>query len=465
MKNILKNKYCHTLLGGILIVLFSGFPLMADSDFSPAFALGEDTKSTLEAGPRVLTINECLDIVLSNNPTLKASQYSLESARQDIKVARSDFLPTLSASGNYTQLSSIDASGSADPDYVDQIKRDAVLSLSQTLYAGGRIENTWRRASDRSLAIAEDRNYMEAKLAYHLRVRFFELMKAREDVTVAVDTVKRLEADAATVEAFYEKELAPYAQVLQARVDLSDARQNLSIAENTVERKRSDLFALMDEPYNSKTTFAGGLHHYKIPFGMTEDTCIDAAFENRSDLKSLVHQLEMLEKDADIALGKYHPIIKLNAGLYDQDKDYDDASVATNYDQHNTYWSAGVNFSWSLFDGGRAWQEKEKYGIEMKRVKEQIREIRSNIGTGIRTALFSLSEAQERTKTALEGMIAADEYYERESRRFQAGIATIASVLDAQVRVTRARGSHAQALLDYQLARAELDFLMGTPVK
>ncbi|MBF0235996.1 MAG: TolC family protein, partial [Desulfamplus sp.] len=45
-----------------------------------------------------------------------------------------------------------------------------------------------------------------------------------------------------------------------------------------------------------------------------------------------------------------------------------------------------------------------------------------------------------------------------------AGIATISSVLDAQVRVTRAHSNYNQALLDYQLARADLDFLTGSAV-
>ncbi len=186
-----------------------------------------------------------------------------------------------------------------------------------------------------------------------------------------------------------------------------------------------------------------------------------AAIQDRSDLKSIDHQLKMLEKDAAVAVARYHPVVKLDAGLYDQDKDYDHLAS----DQHNTYWSAGLNVTWTLFDGGRGWHEKGRYLIEMKRVKEQYNEIRSRLETGILTALFSLSEAEQRITTTSGGMNAADEYYERESKRFQAGIATISSVLDSQVRVTRARGSHAQAMLDYQLARAELDFMMGSGEK
>ncbi len=409
----------------------------------------------------VLTLDDCLNLVLTNNPRLKSSEYMLASAQQDLKVVRADFLPTLSASSSYTHIGSIDASGSADPDYVDQQKLNFSLSLSQTLYAGRRIVNTYEKTVERTHAVQADRDHTASELVYQIKVLFFQLMKAKEDVTVAVDTLKRLEADAAAADAFYERELLPYAQVLQTRVDLADASQNLGIAKNMVERKRSELFALMNESFNSKVVFSGGLNYYNMPFELTAEQCVEAAIQDRSDLKSIDHQLKMLEKDAAVAVARYHPVVKLDAGLYDQDKDYDHLAS----DQHNTYWSAGLNVTWTLFDGGRGWHEKGRYLIEMKRVKEQYNEIRSRLETGILTALFSLSEAEQRITTTSGGMTAADEYYERESKRFQAGIATISSVLDSQVRVTRARGSHAQAMLDYQLARAELDFMMGSGEK
>lgn len=445
-------------LSMLLLLLFLGSPVTADE------SAAESGESATLVTERVLTLKDCLDLVLTRNPTLKASEYMLASAQQDLKAAQADFLPTLSASSSYTQLRSLYASGSEDFDYLGQLKFNAAVALSQTLYAGRRIVNARDKSFERTRMVEMERANIASQLAYQVKVTFFQLMKAGEDVTVAVDTVTRLRADAAAAEAFYEKELAPYAQVLQARVDLADARQKMSIAENTVDRKRSELFALINEPFNREVTFKGRLNYYQMTFDLTARQCFDAAIQNRSDLKSLDHQLKMLEKDAAIAMARYHPVVKLDVGAYDQDRDYDqDNAYGQSRDQHNTYWSAGINVSWNLFDGGRGWHEKKKYLIEMKRIKEQYREIESYLETEILTSLFSLSEAKQRITTTSEGMAAADEYYERESKRFQAGIATIASVLDAQVRVTRARGSYAQALLDYQLARANLDFMMETP--
>ncbi len=407
------------------------------------------------ASEKVLSLNDCLKIGLESNPKLKSANFMVDAAKEEINAAKADFLPSVSAGGNYNNINSIDSSGPTDSDFVDQQNTNYNIGVSQIIYAGNRLVNSRDRAIERKKMFLEEKAYTKAELIYQIKVVYFQLMKAKQDVQVGIDTVKRLEADVAAAKAFYEKEMTPYAQVLQAEVDLADARQQLSKINNTVDRKKSELFVLMNQPFNSEIIFSGSLDYYPKGFNMTSKQCLENAIARRPDLKSLSYQISMTEKDIKIAEGKYHPIVKLNAGYYDQDKDYD---ISDSSDQRNKYWSAGVNLSWSLFDGGRAWYEKRRSKIEMDRIREQVKDIKSRLEAGIVTALMSLSEAEDRIKATSESMIASKEYYEMENKRFQAGIATIASVLDAQVRVTRADGSYNQALLDYQLARAELDF-------
>ncbi len=435
-----------------IITVFTIIFLASISDRIGDFAFAED---------KVLSLDDCLKIGLANNPKLKSAKFMVDSAQEDINAAKADFLPSVNAGANYNNISSIDSSGTIDFDYIDQQNTNYNIGVSQILYAGKRLVNSRDRAVERRKMFLEEKAYTQAELTYQIKVVYFQLMKAKQDVQVGIDTVKRLEADVATARAFYEKEMAPYAQVLQAEVDLADARQELSRINNTVDRKKSELFVLMNQPFNSDTTFLGGLDYYSKGFNMTSKECLDQAVANRPDLKSLSHQMAMTEKDVQIAEGKYHPMVKLNAGYYDQDKDYD----TQNSDQRNTYWSAGLNLSWTLFDGGRGWYEKRRSKIEMDRIREQVKDIKSRLEAGIVTALMSLSEAEGRINATAESVTASKEYYDMETKRFQAGIATIASVLDAQVRVTRADGSYNQALLDYQLARAELDFWTAAGVE
>lgn len=424
------------------------------------------------ASENVLSLNDCIKLGLANNPNLTSAKLMVDSAQEDINAAKADFLPSVSAGVNYNTIKHDDGSGRIDTDYVDQQNTVYNIGVSQVLYAGRRLVNTRDRAVERRKMFLEDKAYTEAELAYQIKSTYFKLMKAKQDVQIGVDTVKRLEADATAVRAFYEKEMAAYAQVLQAEVDLADARQQLSIIENRVDRQKSDLFVLINQPFNPDITFSGRLDYYPKGFRMTQSECLEKAISSRPDLKSLDHQIVMAEKDIAIAKGQYYPLVKLNAGYYNQDKNYKDEqyqgtnlsgqAVYTDLDYKNQYWSAGVNLSWNLFDGGRAWYQKRRSQIDISRLKEQTKAIISRLESGIVTSLLSLSEAEERIKATAEGIKSSKEYYDMEDKRFQAGIATVSSVLDAQVRVTRAHSNYNQALLDYQLARADLDFLTGS---
>lgn len=415
---------------------------------------------------QVLTLNDCLEYGLKNNPALKAAEFSVDSAIQNKKSARADFLPSISSSYSLNSLTSENSKGPTETDYLDQDISSFSVRLSQILYAGSKICNTFAKAKAQEQMYIADKELAKLELVHRIETTFFQLMKAKQDVDADIDTVKRLKESVKSADAFFQKQLVPYVDILQAKVDLADAKQQLSMTKNSVNRIRVALFSLMNMP-NSEKSFTGGLDYYSSKYQTAYEACLKKALKNRPDLESLKNRVIMYEKEAAISSGAYLPVIKFDAGYYDQDRDYDTLapSFAGDYnrDQRNRYWSAGVYATWNLFDGGRAWFQKGKYNYEVKKVKELIKDAENMIKTGIHKALFSLSEAEQRIKSTSEAVIAAKEYYKREDKRLQAGIGTIPALLDAQARFTRAQGNHTQALLDYQLARAELKLMTGDP--
>ena len=389
----------------------------------------------------------------------------VEGSTQNIKSVRADFLPSISSSYSVGTITSESSKGPTETEYIDQDARNFSVRLSQILYAGSRVFNAFAKAKAEKQMYFADKELKKLELIYNIEVTFFQLMKAKQDVGAAMDTVKRLKEGVNSAKAYFEKQLVPYVDVLLAEVDLADADQQLSMTKNSVNRKRVALFSLMNMPLDQEIGFTGGSDYYSSKHEITFEECREKAVENRPDLESLKKQIIMTEKEVDIALGAYLPVIKLDLGYYDQDSDYDEPGISYTVpydrDQRNRYWSAGVYATWDLFDGGRAWFNKNKYKAEIKKIKELIKDAQNEITTGIRNALFSISEAEQRIKSSLNAVGAAKEYYKREDKRLRVNIGTIPALLDAQARLTRAQGNYNQALLDYQLARAELKLMMG----
>lgn len=413
---------------------------------------------------QTMTLDQCLAKGMENNPSLKAAQLRMESAGYDIKAARADFLPAVSSAWSASTLSSQRSTGPTDADFLDQEIQSFTLKLTQILYAGSRIINAYGKAKVMAQVAEAEMGLQELELVYHIETIFYKLMKAREDVTIATESVSRLAESVKAAEAFFQKQLVPYVDILQARVDLADAREQLGIAKNNVNRERMALFSLMDLAPDSDIEFSGGLYPVLKEKPVFKSS-LQYALEHRPDIRSLSLQLDMANTDAKISMGRYLPVVKFDLGYYDQDRDYETEGVSFgsiyDRDQQNQYWSTGIYATWEMFDGGRAWYGKEKYLTEARKINALITDASNTIATGIRKALYSLAEAEQRIAGAAEALVAAREYYAMEEKRLRAGISTIPALLDAQNRLIRAQGNQTRASLDYQLAKSELKLMTG----
>ena len=418
----------------------------------------------LACAGQAMTLEQCLQTGLENNPLLKASKFKVDAAGQDIKAARADFLPALSSSYSLSHISSLSSEGPVQTDYVDQDIHAFNGKLTQILYAGSRIVNTYGKAKFLEQASQADMNLAKLELAYHIEATFYTLMKAKQDVIATKESVNRLSKSVKSAEAFFQKELVPYVDVLKARVDLADAENQLSIAKNNENRQIVALFAFMDLPMDSSMEFIDE-EHKTILEKPTFESSMQYAMENRPDIKSLEYQFKAANKQSDIALGKYLPVVKLEGGYYDQKNAYatQDAAVFGTYnrDQENKYFLAGITVSWDLFDGGRAYYERESSDLNARKIIALIKDAQNTIATGIRKALYSLSEAEQRLTSSTDAVGAAKENYTAEENRLKAGISTITQLLDAQSRLIRAQINKSNATLDYQLAKSELKLMSG----
>jgi len=420
------------------------------------------TGSALAA--ETMTLDQCLKTGLKNNPALKASLFNAEAAGENIKVARADFLPSLSSGYSVNTISSIASHGPTDADYLDQAIGSFNVRLSQILFAGFRVINAYQKATLSEEMARAQSDFKASELTYRIETTFYGLMKARQDVTIATESVRRLEENVKAAQAFFEKELVPEVELLQVRVDLADAKTQLGIAKNNVNRERVALLSLMNLEAEADVDFLEESREIVLQ-QLSFDEALQAAVRNRQDLRVLNYQLDIAKKQAAMALGKYLPVVRFTVDYQDQDRDYEEPglsfSIPYDRDQRNRYWSAGVYATWDIFDGGRSWYEKRRHQTDEQKILALMEDAKNTISTGIKKALYSMSEARERMAGSAEAVSAAKAYYAGEEHRLKAGISTIPALLDAQVRLARAEGNQARAVLDYQTATSELKLMTG----
>ena len=124
-------------------------------------------------------------------------------------------------------------------------------------------------------------------------------------------------------------------------------------------------------------------------------------------------------------------------------------------------WIAGVQMSWSLFDGwftrGKVKQAialYERAGVELDDAGRQIE-------LEVRTAYSNFIEADEVLRSQEKVVEQAEEALRLARARSEAGTGTQLDVLGAQTALTEARTTQIQALRDYSVARARLERAIG----
>lgn len=422
---------------------------------------GESAES---GGAEFYTMEESIERALEVNPRISAAESEVSRAEAKSGRMRGDYFPTLSAQSSVQSINSLDSEGPADEDYLDQWGSVSNLRLSQSLFEGFTVFNKHQK-SVLGREVAEARKKQAEKdLVLEIQTRFLELLKAKEDVDSLRDSVDRLEVNLASAEAFHGRQMLSYSEVLQAEVDLADARQEMNQAEKQVEVLRGELNIFLGFAPARKIRYQGGLSR-RGGIDMTMEQCLSRAREKRPEMRIAEKSIDMAEKEKEIAMGGLSPRLSADADYNYRHTDYDEPgeSMGQTYDrdQTNSYWSVSLRLQWDFGLGGQQIYQHRETFHELERLRANRRDTLNTITSEVRSEFLSLREAAGRIVSTQKAVEAAGEAYRRSQKRFEVKIGTISELLDAQSRFSRAESNQNQAVADYLLSLARLNRAIG----
>ncbi|MCA1944632.1 MAG: TolC family protein, partial [Desulfovibrio sp.] len=395
---------------------------------------------------------------LERNPRLQAAKASLNAARQGRNSKTSAFFPKLSGSYTYSYTDWPKVVGEAPTKSNTQYT--LAFTVKQNLFTGWKVLNEFRKA--RLEVEQAETNYINEELSLLLTVQenFLNLLGAQENVRSAKDSVTRLRSQLQVTQAFYDVGLKPRLDVLQAEVDLGSAEDALLQAQNAVDTQRARLATLMDLEITEPLLYTGELRY--IPFSIPLEACLTEAYRNRPDLQIFQRAIEIGRKDSHIAGSVMLPQVAATIDWYQSGNhpNLHGDSVQAALNKYDTYvFTIGVN--WEIFDFG------ENY-FNWRQAQELVKQFEAEYANQFLEATFdvksrhlSIAETAKRIKVAKQSLAAAKESYRMAVARYQAQVGTSTEVLDAQSRLSNAEAQTTQALVDHQVAVANLYVSMG----
>ncbi len=412
--------------------------------------------------PDTLDLPTALAYALENNFSIRQAQQRIREQEGLVVEIRSRALPNVSVEADYFQLDpglSENFGGLFDR---SRENWNIALRVRQALYKGGAM-----KASLRLQELVEEAVLYDLKATINLavldvKIRFYDVLLARERIAVQEENVKLLEEQIEDARNRLEAGTVSQFEVLRATVERANAQPELIRARNdfriAVEELRKSLgFAGIPEDLESVPEFDGSLKFEPIDLELR--TALEIAKLNRPELRQLELVAEAREQGIVIERAEKRPEVDL-VGSYQINK----SAISNRFSNALEGWALGVQSSWAIWDGkemdGRILQAQSR----LEQARLDLGEATLEVEVEVRRAFHDLQEAVELAKASSLTIDQAFESLRLANERYATGGGTQLDVLQSQVALTESRLNQVEALHSYKVAEAVLAKALGNAI-
>ena len=169
-----------------------------------------------------LSYEQSLEEALRLRPEIKAAQINIDQARENVKVARSGFFPTISLAGNYSRSSDGWTLGKGIQIDIWAVQASATF----TLWNWG---NTAFKVGESKVKVtqAEDsKNQLIDSITLEVRDAYLNMLLAEKNISTAETAIEQAEENLRMFEERYKYQVATQTDVIIAVTFLAQARTN-----------------------------------------------------------------------------------------------------------------------------------------------------------------------------------------------------------------------------------------------
>ncbi len=424
--------------------------------FAPIFAMAQEGAST-GSTPLMLTLDQALEIALSESNTIKIADMTVEKTGYAQKGSYAALYPNINVSGSYQrtllkQVMVMDMGGQAMEIKVGRDNNiNTSASASMPLVNAQLWESLKLSALDVELAVEQARS-SKIGMVKQVKQAFYAVLLAQKSHEVVSEVYNNAQKN-------YEKTLqrfnvgkASEVERLRAQVTMMNAEPNVSSAENAVLLATWQLKAVMGIDLETEVQVVGDLNDYTeqmlTPYVSEDD------ISNNSSLLQLDIQDRMLQSTIRMQKKQYLPTLA--------------ASINYNYSamgDDELRWfpssTAAVSLSIPIFDGFQKHNAIKQSKVTRNMLALQREDAERNLRIAIRNFNDQMALCIKNYQAANATVEIAQKSYDISEKMYEVGKATMVELNDAQVSLMQSQLTQAQAVYNFMVTKASLDELIG----
>lgn len=373
-------------------------------------------------------LQQVVETALAHNRDLRIAALNVQAARALYRVQRADLFPTLDASitgskqhlpDNASNTSTADTTGSYSA---------GISSTSFELDLFGRVRSLNEAAFQDYLASAKARDAVKISLIGEVANAYLQWLADQKLLAITQDTLNAQERSHHLVSQRFEAGIANRLELAQAQTTLETARSNLALYTRYEAQDRNALILLMGVKDSADALPTGDTLNdivllKALPVGLPSTVLLA-----RPDVAQAEHTLKAYNADIGAARANFFPRITLTGSFGFASRSLSDLFGSGS----GGAWAFAPQAVMPIFDTGRNFagldyskaQRDAAVASYERSVQSAFREVADALVA--RRTLADQLAAQDRLVTA------AQSAYDLSNARYQSGIDSFLSVLDAQ---------------------------------
>lgn len=395
-----------------------------------------------------LTLNDAVDFALSFNPNLSASVREKKAADGRVLSSYSHALPSIVGNGSYTRLDEAPSVEFQGMSFALGYKNNytAGVTITQPLLQGGRAFIARKAARIYTYYSEEKIRQALEQVLYQAATHYYSFLVSEKLVHVEAEGLASAKKNLFSVKLKKDNGKATEYDVLRARVNVTNFEARLIEQKNRRDQSRRNLLKAMGVSQQSRVTITGDIDY--TPMTVDYQTALFSAMRNRPDLYKAALEIKLQEQNINRIYTRYAP--QLN-GFFSHTHARPDPRNSSR-DRWGSEWQAGINFTWTLFDGlnreGNLVEEKAR----LLQLKDILRSAEQNAAMEVRSALDKLRHSEKLVASQKLNLKRADLALELVRIGYKEGTKTELDIIDATLSLTRARAHYHTALFEHKMA-------------
>ncbi|CAD5110517.1 AdeC/AdeK/OprM family multidrug efflux complex outer membrane factor [Zestomonas carbonaria] len=449
-QSLLSLAVAATLLGGCSLIPDYQRPETPVADAWPqgqAYPPASETggESTALQGWREFfhdpALRQLIQVALDNNRDLRTAALNVEAYQALYRIQRADLFPSVSADADGTRQR-IPERLSQTGDSTISSQYSATIGTSWELDLFGRLRSLRDAALEQYFATEEARRSTQISLIASVANAYLTWQADQALLELTEETLQTYEASYALTKRSHDVGVASALALSQSRTSVESARVRLAQYKRLVAEDRNALTLLLG--HNLPEDLAKPLDLDAEPLNELPAGLPSELLQRRPDILAAEHQLKAANANIGAARAAFFPSISLtaNAGTLSPD-------LSGMFDAGSGTWLFSPRISLPIFNAG-ALKANLDYAEVQKNV--QVAQYEKAIQTAFREVADGLAARttyREQIQAQYDLVAASQDYYRLAERRYQTGIDSNLTFLDAQ----RSLFSAQQALIIDRLAQ------------